>query len=142
MNIHSQHEYNADTGRAECECCCGWALDVDVLKRDHAAAMRELEKAKEDLKAQLAALRWTLITPENLPKVGDEVACFHVNGIAKTDILVVQMQVPFENFTDLGYTHRRPINPPKDTNQERVYRGPGYLEQTGYINPPPEESNG
>jgi hypothetical protein len=32
MSEHNQHWHNPDTGQAECECCCGWALDYERLR--------------------------------------------------------------------------------------------------------------
>ena len=79
--------------------------------------MYDREHAKvAALEAQLKALDWTPITAENLPKpmedellrprlCSDGSAFYDVDRAGLTNLCV-------EAWLALGYTHRRPINPP------------------------------
>ena len=56
---------------------------------------------------ELLVLQWTRITPENLPKVGDEV------GVRVDRVWVVQeVRGEGHDWFRIGYTHRRPLNAP------------------------------
>jgi hypothetical protein len=75
--------------------------------------LEELNRAKKriaELEAQLAVLDWTPITPENLPKVGDETldedGC--VDRAIETD-----RDTTAKEWLYTGFTHRRPINAPR-----------------------------
>ena len=96
--LHNQHWNNPDIGQAECECCCGWALDAEQDRKRIAAL--EQENAK---------LRWTLITETNLPKTGDEVWRRDGNVLAVFDAISIRDQKTWEA---LGYLYFRPINDP------------------------------
>ena len=41
---HNQHFNNPETGQTECECCCGWALDYDKLRKQNDALRAALSK--------------------------------------------------------------------------------------------------
>ena len=77
--------------------------------------VRETAKIAE-LQAQLAALTWTEITPENLPKIGDELFAHHVFRVAQWDTVssVTNIHATWrvDDFLNCGWTHFRPINPP------------------------------
>ena len=83
--------------------------------------VRETAKIAE-LQEQLAALSWTWITLENLPKMGDMVLIF--DG----DYCVDNVLQPFANgkknqlkgWKNIGASHRRPINPPPPPGEEAV----------------------
>ena len=47
MSEHNQHHYDPDTGQAECECCCGWALEYEKLQ----TAIRALTAERDGLAA-------------------------------------------------------------------------------------------
>jgi hypothetical protein len=68
----------------------------------------------ERLTAQLADLQWTPITETNLPKVGDEVLLrdskYWVEGVSNPDA----NDFTLEHWQNLGVTHFRPINAPKE----------------------------
>ena len=79
------------------------------------------------LQSQLDALTWTEITPENLPKIGDELFAHHVFRVAQWDTVHVFRVAQWDtvssvtnihatwrvdDFLNCGWTHFRPINPP------------------------------
>ena len=72
----------------------------------------ELERQLAEAKAQIAALQWRPITPENSPKVGDE--AYSCND---GDVLEVRScdLGTYSKWTNAGWTHFRPINPPSST---------------------------
>ena len=86
-----------------------WAKRCATLERELATAQ-----------ATIAAAQWTPITPDNLPKVGDEIARFP----ADPSVRLCQVQVwqvgenagpeqPFAFKWRLSeWTHFRPISPP------------------------------
>ena len=80
------------------------------LRRVYLAALERIALAE----SQLAALLWRPITPESLPKVGDEVTRNFKDGYwevaAVADFLGV---MAFLNFKAGEWTHYRPINPPQ-----------------------------
>ena len=80
-----------------------------------------------ELQSQLDALTWTQITPENLPKIGDELFAHHVFRVAQWDTVHVFRVAQWDtvssvtnihatwrvdDFLNCGWTHFRPINPP------------------------------
>ena len=69
-----------------------------------------------ELQSQLDALTWTEITPENLPKIGDELFAHHVFRDAQWDTVssVTNIHATWrvDDFLNCGWTHFRPINPP------------------------------
>ena len=48
MTEHNQHYNNPDTGQAECECCCKWALDYEQLKQELADLRKRLEASRTE----------------------------------------------------------------------------------------------
>jgi hypothetical protein len=50
---HNQHWQNPETGQAECECCCSWALDSERDRKTIAALVEALEWNQRALKAVL-----------------------------------------------------------------------------------------
>jgi hypothetical protein len=69
------------------------------------------------LKAQLAALQWMPITPENLPKVGDEVLVL-VEGRYMVENVLEPLPLKRHRFTAAkrnGWTHFRSIAPPESS---------------------------
>ena len=65
-----------------------------------------------ELKAELGALQWREITPEHLPKVGDEV----IDRWEAPDISKMSMAMwgwEAKDFIRAGFTHYRPIAPPQ-----------------------------
>lgn len=88
----------------------------------------KLEVENAALFIELAALRWKPITPENLPKVGDEVLGANVEydagagdygrGLVVTAAdevtCSVNSDIQFDTWTSYGYTVFRPINPPEE----------------------------
>lgn len=70
------------------------------------------EAERDQAKAELAEMKWKLITPDSLPKVGDEVIRskrkYHVHEVSP-----YSQQWDFERWTRSEYTHYRAINPPK-----------------------------
>ena len=72
------------------------------------------KKCAHSLQSQLDALTWTPITPENVPKVGDEVGG---RGWGTSEVTLVTEEKLFlcqdwQGWVRNGYTHKRPINPP------------------------------
>ena len=51
----SQHWMNPETGQAECECCCGWALDFDAMRERAEKAEAELAALREGAKVRYFA---------------------------------------------------------------------------------------
>jgi hypothetical protein len=67
-----------------------------------------------EMARELLALRWTPITPENLPKMGDEIW----NTLSsRVEVVLDWMPQFFANDHRLwiksGWTHRRPLTPPR-----------------------------
>ena len=95
--------------RKPCKNCERLAVDNDKLGTRIA-----------QLKARLEALRWTPISEENLPKDGDEVLIPDgmFGGYMVVAVRKVMEKWPFSAWEEEGYTHRRPINPPRDPSQE------------------------
>ena len=52
---------------------------------------------------------WIRITPENLPKVGDEIGGWFDDQWAVTEEYA---PIPYDYYAKNGWTHFRPINPP------------------------------
>ena len=84
-----------------CSVCrgLGW---IYLSKEDLSARILELE-------AQLAALDWTPITAENLPKAGDET--INTSGYVMLKGRVTDLW-NVNTWIDNRWTHFRPINPP------------------------------
>ncbi len=64
--VHNQHWRNPETGQAECECCCGWALDMERERKEHAGALAESRRgyySAEQLLAEPTLGEWA-----NLPR--------------------------------------------------------------------------
>ena len=73
------------------------------------------------LEADIAALSWTRITPENLPRVGDEVLWFDEEGSIVYEVTSMHVLFSAQKWRDeRGMTHRRPINPPTPPGEEAV----------------------
>lgn len=71
------------------------------------------KKCAHSLQSQLDALTWTEITPENLPRVGDEVLWFDEEGSIVYEVTSMHVLFSAQKWRDeRGMTHRRPINPP------------------------------
>lgn len=91
---------------------------VCALKSENASLERRLRESEGEaakLREQVAQMQWTPITPENLPKIGDEV----LSPATETHLAQV-MTVPFDGreHEDIkwqwaGWTHFRPIAPPE-----------------------------
>lgn len=64
------------------------------------------------LKEKVISLDWSLIGPDNLPKIGDEVGgYFTTTEMTTWEVTSVDCE---GDWTSEGYTHRRPINAPKE----------------------------
>jgi hypothetical protein len=71
------------------------------------------DKRISELEAQLAALSWTPITPDNLPKVGEEVGGYDpAEAISVWRVRIVTKITVNADWRALKYTHRRPLNLP------------------------------
>ena len=66
------------------------------------------------LRALVAALGWQPITPDSLPRVGDEVLRQRPDSLISpvVDNAVHPNDTTHEDWIALGYTHFRPIHPP------------------------------
>lgn len=77
-----------------------------------------LASERDKLKAELARLQWQPITPENLPKVGDEIFGSRTDGRGiHIRLLPEGYTSPVArvgDFTCAGWTHFRPANLPKE----------------------------
>jgi len=80
-----------------------------------AEANKALREESREMAQRLLDLEWSLITPDNLPRAGDELGgkfpyslwfCTEVNYESKANQL--------SDWLERGYTYRRPINPPKE----------------------------
>lgn len=117
---------------------CGEEIDAEPLRKEiNDAHFEEFlkiqkissEKSEEiiyyrqvlkELAAEVAVLQWKPITPENLPKVGDEVG--GASGISSYPWVCKSVSAGMEKERNalseesawgrLGFTHFRPINPP------------------------------
>jgi hypothetical protein len=77
----------------------------------HKVCDKQLHAAQETIAAlerKLGSLDWTPITPENLPKVGDEVLC----GRERREVKEEDLPRFAESWHFHGWTHRRPLNLP------------------------------
>lgn len=59
MSEHNQHWRNPETGQAECECCCSWALDAERDRARIAALEAQLTEEREALTEINKAIDWT-----------------------------------------------------------------------------------
>jgi hypothetical protein len=90
MSEHGQHWRNPESGQVECECCCGWALDYERLKKDHQALVGRLREA----------LSWALdlldMYDENLIEMGSTpekvYSPTHLRAKIKARALLAEMQ--------------------------------------------------
>jgi len=107
---------NPDTGQ-ECqlmaghgdrphESCTGVTWTSPLTKDERVAA---LEAQLAEANRKLEALDWKPITPENLPKVGDEV---WQQGHDTYVVLDKNQMRSANDYGVWGWTHFRPINPP------------------------------
>ncbi len=81
-------------------------LHDEALAFNHAnEVVGELEAQLSEAQAKLAQMDWTQITPDNLPKVGDEV----IYGNGKR-VCSVTREYDFTVWKATGDTHFRPIN--------------------------------
>lgn len=62
--------------------------------------------------AKLASLGWSEITPENLPRVGDEARGKNRNVLEIEEWHIGYFTADPRVWLQSGYTHRRPINAP------------------------------
>ena len=89
-------------------------VELEQQLADERLAFDHANEVIGKLEADIAALSWTRITLENLPKMGDMVLIF--DG----DYCVDNVLQPFANgkknqlkgWKNIGASHRRPINPP------------------------------
>ena len=70
-----------------------------------------------ELELQLAALQWTPISPENLPKVGDEVYAppreqLDRHSVMDVTVVMAVCNDSVEDWNHEGWTHRRLIDAP------------------------------
>ena len=86
-------------------------------------ANNNTKRAKQriaELEKQLAALQWQPITPENLPKVGDEVLSVKHND--STKLIICGGNHDFDWWcVEMRYAHFRPINPPTQDKPDEVH---------------------
>lgn len=68
-----------------------------------------------ELEQQLAELQWQPITPENLPKVGDE--AYSSNDGDFLEVHTCDLGT-FQEWSNEGWTHFRAINPPTQDKLE------------------------
>lgn len=68
-----------------------------------------------ELRARLAALDWIPISPENPVQTGDEVLTRERSSVFVPEAGHLK-GCPTEEWLALGYTHRRPLNPPAGGN--------------------------
>lgn len=74
-------------------------------------AISDLCRAVSELTAQVQELQWKPITPESVPKVGDELLGKH-EQLMKMPEGYAPIIPMIEDFTFAGWTHYRPITPP------------------------------
>ena len=97
-------------------------IELEQQLADERLAFDHANEVIGKLEADIAALSWTRITLENLPKMGDMVLIF--DG----DYCVDNVLQPFANgkknqlkgWKNIGASHRRPINPPTPPGEEAV----------------------
>ena len=53
---HNAHYQNPETGWAECDCCCGWALDRERDRKDHEAEVKVLRDALDEAAQSLTTI--------------------------------------------------------------------------------------
>lgn len=84
----------------------------EFLEIDWRDDILDIEDVKE-MARELLSSRWREITPTNLPKVGDEVACFnppYVSPVAP--VYREDAKNTHRDWKADGWTHFRAINPP------------------------------
>jgi hypothetical protein len=81
--------------------------------------IEDLSRAEERERVLREALEWQPITPENLPKSGDEI--YRAAGDRPNDVADVMAECgeydAVELYHGYGFTHFRPINPPAAPEQ-------------------------
>jgi hypothetical protein len=96
-------------------------VDRNLWQDDHNDDCPYLPEVAE-LRTEVERLSWKLITPESLPKIGDEVTGFdpaeailsiHVRAVSRGLALARNKNPQDRDWERLGYTHYRPINPPQ-----------------------------
>ena len=83
--------------------------DSAEVARVWAKRCATLERELAEAQATIAALQWTEIAPDNLPKVGDEAYSAYDGDslyVHSCDLGTAQ------EWTNKGWTHCRPISPP------------------------------
>jgi hypothetical protein len=95
----------------------GCMFENDALEKKVADVWQEVP----ELEAALEALQWTPITPENLPKRGDEVLRQRNGGLLSIVVgnAISPEDTTYQEWIDLKYTHFRPINPPRSEDAAR-----------------------
>jgi len=113
-----------------------YEIEEDMRKQRYIA---DLERQLATAQATIAALQWTPITPDNLPKVGDELARFP----GDPSVRLCQVQVwqvgenagheqPFSFRWRLSeWTHFRPISPPAQDSATEGERAAGQRAAEG-----------
>lgn len=85
----------------------GLELSLQIIEELGAA-----EAERDQAKAELAEMQWKPITPDSLPKVGDEV--MSIKHSDSTKLVVCGGSHDFDWWcVDMRFTHYRAINPPK-----------------------------
>ena len=100
----------------------GWYEDGSQEQYDSAKLIERIATAEArvaELETQVAALQWTPITPDNLPKVEDE-----VRGENHKVLEVEEWHIGFfagdaRVWLQSGYSHRRPIAAPSDEGETK-----------------------
>lgn len=89
---------------------------------ENAALKAQLAAAQ----ATIAALQWTPITPDNVPQVGDE--AYSANDGDFTYVQSFDLGTAQE-WTNDGWTHRRPISPPAQASATEAEQQPAGAKQ-------------
>ena len=109
---------DASEGRLEAALAArpkAWTLEeIKAAFRRTTPGTAEYELQLAVLLALREAVRWKPITPDSLPKVGDEVYRAGMNGCKPAlDIQVVgDATTTYNGYREWGWTHYRAINPP------------------------------
>ena len=90
-------------------------MEIERIKQHAHDPMMCVSDEVRQMARELLALQWQPITPENLPKVGDEV--LRLKDVHTVYDTMVSAYRNAEEWHKANWSHRRPINPPKEANR-------------------------
>lgn len=95
----------------------GKAFDPDwfLIRQRFDAIVYRLAASEAEVKRLREQVDWKPITPDSLPKVGDEIGIF---GEKESFIHLCQNEYTFDVWCIKAWTHYRPINAPAEPRED------------------------